>query len=57
MSAVGAGGTALITGTAGQDGDPTKADTVLGWHSTFGFDSIVKATVSSDLRQEQEACG
>ena len=38
-------------------GDPTKAGTVLGWYPTFGFDEIVKAMVSSDLRQEQEACG
>lgn len=38
-------------------GDPTKAGTVLGWYPTFGFDEIVKAMVSSDLRQEQEGCG
>ncbi|HWF28547.1 MAG TPA: GDP-mannose 4,6-dehydratase [Mycobacterium sp.] len=38
-------------------GDPTKAGSVLGWYPTFGFDEIVKAMVSSDLRQEQDACG
>jgi GDPmannose 4,6-dehydratase len=38
-------------------GDATKAGAVLGWHPTFGFDDIVRAMVSSDLRQEQDACG
>jgi GDPmannose 4,6-dehydratase len=38
-------------------GDATKAATVLGWYPSFGFDEIVKAMVSSDLRQEYQACG
>jgi len=38
-------------------GDATKARTVLGWRPTRGFDEIVKAMVSFDLRQEQDACG
>ncbi|HTI78633.1 MAG TPA: GDP-mannose 4,6-dehydratase [Mycobacterium sp.] len=38
-------------------GDPAKASAVLGWRATRGFDEIVKAMVSFDLRQEQDACG
>ena len=38
-------------------GDPAKASAVLGWRPTRGFDEIVKAMVSFDLRQEQDACG
>ena len=38
-------------------GDASKARAVLGWRPTIGFDEIVKAMVSSDLRQEQDACG
>lgn len=38
-------------------GDATKAGDVLGWHPSIGFDEIVRAMVSSDLRQEQDTCG
>ena len=38
-------------------GDATKAANVLDWHPTLGFDEIVKAMVSFDLRQEHDACG
>jgi GDPmannose 4,6-dehydratase len=42
---------------AARVGDATKAGNVLDWHPALGFDEIVKAMVSFDLRQEHDACG
>jgi GDPmannose 4,6-dehydratase len=38
-------------------GDAAKAHAVLGWRPTLGFNEIVKAMVSSELRQEHDPCG
>jgi GDP-D-mannose dehydratase len=52
MSTIGASGTALITGSTGQDG--YYLSQLL---QRNGFDEIDKAMVSFDLRQEHDACG
>jgi hypothetical protein len=52
MSAIGASAVALITGVGGQDGYHLSQSL-----QRSGFDEVVKAMVSFDLRQEQDACG
>jgi GDPmannose 4,6-dehydratase len=36
-------------------GDPTRAESVLGWRPTLTFEQIVAAMVHADLRQEQHS--
>jgi GDPmannose 4,6-dehydratase len=38
-------------------GDPTKAQTVLGWHSSVDFKELIEMMVDADLVRHQGAAG